>query len=75
MFWVGTVRHFFAVVLLVIFCVWVCGGVCVCVKIFEETFLEFCVFIFILRAISSYTTGLKALFNPYNCTGTVPTHK
>ena len=31
--------------------------------------------VFILRAISPYTTGLKALFNQSDCTGTAPTHK
>ena len=31
--------------------------------------------VFILSAISPYTTGLKALFNQSNCTGTAPTHK
>ena len=31
--------------------------------------------VFILSAISPYTTGLKALFNPSDCTGTAPTHK
>ena len=32
-------------------------------------------YVFILGAISPYTTGLKALFNPSDCTGTAPTHK
>ena len=32
-------------------------------------------YVFILSAISPYTTGLEALFNPSDCTGTVPTHK
>ena len=31
--------------------------------------------VFILSAISPYTTGLKALFNQSNCTGTAPTDK
>ena len=31
--------------------------------------------VFILSAISPYTTGLKALFNPSDCTDTAPTHK
>ena len=32
-------------------------------------------YVFILSAISPYTTGLKALFNQSGCTGTAPTHK
>ena len=32
-------------------------------------------YVFILSAISPYTTGLKALFNQSDCTGTAPTHK
>ena len=32
-------------------------------------------YVFILSAISPYTTGFKALFNQSNCTGTAPTHK
>ena len=32
-------------------------------------------YVFILSAISPYTTGLKALFNQFDCTGTAPTHK
>ena len=32
-------------------------------------------YVFILGAISPYTTGLKALFNQSDCTGTAPTHK
>ena len=32
-------------------------------------------YVFILRAISPYTTGLKVLFNQSDCTGTAPTHK
>ena len=32
-------------------------------------------YVFILSAISPYTTGLKALFNPSDYTGTAPTHK
>ena len=32
-------------------------------------------YVFILSAISPYTTGLKALFNQSHCTGTAPTHK
>ena len=32
-------------------------------------------YVFILSAISPYTTGLKALFNQCDYTGTVPTHK
>ena len=31
--------------------------------------------VFILSAISQYTTGLKALFNQSDCTGTAPTDK
>ena len=31
--------------------------------------------LFILSAIYPYTTGLKALFNQSDCTGTAPTHK
>ena len=34
-----------------------------------------CMYVFILSAISPYTTGLKALFNQSDCTGTAPTHK
>ena len=30
--------------------------------------MEFCVFIFILSAISPHTTGLRALLNPFDCT-------
>ena len=32
-------------------------------------------YVFILSAICPYTTGLKALFNQSDCTGTAPTHK
>ena len=32
-------------------------------------------YVFILSAISPYTTGLKALLNPSDCTSTAPTHK
>ena len=32
-------------------------------------------YVFILSAISPCPTGLKALFNQSNCTGTAPTHK
>ena len=32
-------------------------------------------YVFIFSAISPYTTGLKALFNQSDCTGTAPTHK
>ena len=32
-------------------------------------------YVFILSAISPYTTGLKALFNQSDCTGTAPTLK
>ena len=32
-------------------------------------------YVFILSAISPYTTGLKVLFNQSDCTGTAPTHK
>ena len=32
-------------------------------------------YVFILSTISPYTTGLKALFNQSDCTGTAPTHK
>ena len=32
-------------------------------------------YVFILSAISPYTTGLKALFNQSDCTGTAPTHR
>ena len=32
-------------------------------------------YVFILSAISPYTTGLKALFNQSDCTGTALTHK
>ena len=32
-------------------------------------------YVFILSAISPYTTGLKALFNQSDCTGTAPTDK
>ena len=32
-------------------------------------------YVFILSAISPYTTELKALFNQSDCTGTAPTHK
>ena len=32
-------------------------------------------YVFILSAISPYTTGLKALFNQSDSTGTAPTHK
>ena len=38
----------------------------------------FCIvlyFVFIISAISPYTTGLKELFNQSDCTGTAPTHK
>ena len=31
--------------------------------------------VFILSAISPYTTGLKALLNPSDCTGAAPNHK
>ena len=31
--------------------------------------------VFILSAISPYTSRLKALFNQSDCTGTAPTHK
>ena len=44
--------------------------------IFIHTILHlefYCVFI--LSAISPYTTGLKALLNPSDRTGTAPTHK
>ena len=44
-------------------------------KVEQCYFVCICVFIFILNAISPYTTGLRALFNPSDCTGTVPTHK
>ena len=42
-------------------------------KVSEMTLVLYCVFI--LSAISPYTTGLKALFNQSDCTGTAPTHK
>ena len=32
-------------------------------------------YVFILSAISPYTTGLKALLNESDCTGIAPTHK
>ena len=32
-------------------------------------------YVFILSAISPYTTRLEALFNQFDCTGTAPTHK
>ena len=32
-------------------------------------------YVFILSTISPYTTGLKALLNQSDCTGTAPTHK
>ena len=38
-------------------------------------YLCVCVFIFIVSVISPYTVGLRALFNPSDCTGTVPTDK
>ena len=31
--------------------------------------------VFLISAISPYTTGLKVLFNQSDCTGTTPTHK
>ena len=41
----------------------------------NDCFVCICVFIFILSTITPYTTGLRALFNPSDCTGTVPTDK
>ena len=32
-------------------------------------------YVFILSAISPYTTGLKVLFHQSDCTGRAPTHK
>ena len=37
----------------------------------DIAFVFFFVFVFILSAISAYTTGLKALYDPFNCTSTV----
>ena len=36
---------------------------------------DFLYCVFILSTIFPYTTGVKALFNPSDCTGTAPTHK
>ena len=38
-------------------------------------YYDYYYYVFILSAISPYTTGLKALFNQSDCTGTAPTHK
>ena len=38
----------------------------------QDLIILYCVFILI--AMSPYTTGLKALLNPSDCTGTDPTH-
>ena len=45
----------------------------VCVLSVLYYYYYYCVFI--LSAISPYTTGLKALFNQSDCTGTAPTDK
>ena len=37
-----------------------------------EVFNYYYYYVFILSAISPYTTGLKALFNQSDCTGTAP---
>ena len=41
----------------------------------SELLLCYYYYVFILSAISPYTTGLKALFNQSDYTGTAPTHK
>ena len=45
----------------------------VSVKVPVDCIVLYCVFI--LSAISPYTTGLEALFNPFDCTVAAPTHK
>ena len=42
---------------------------------FRRNYYYYYYYVFILSAISPYTTGLKALFNQSDCTGTAPTHK
>ena len=37
----------------------------------HEASIHCIVFVFILRAISPCTTGLKALYDPFDCTSTV----
>ena len=48
-------------------------------KLFYYTYYYYYVFIsimyFILSTISPYITGLEALFNQSDCTGTAPTQK
>ena len=44
-------------------------------SIAEINYYYYYYYVFILSAISPYTTGLKALFNQSGCTGTDPTHK
>ena len=41
-------------------------------KFYICVFVYFVYLFFILSAISPYSTGLRALFNPSDCTGTVP---
>ena len=43
-----------------------------CARI-EDQYYYYYYYVFILSAISPYTTGLKALFNQSDCTGTAPT--
>ena len=40
-----------------------------------DPFYYYYYYVFILSAISPYTTGLKGLFNQSDCTGTAPTLK
>ena len=48
----------------------------ICQKWFTpHVLLFYYYYVFILSAVSPYTTGLKALFNQSDCTGTAPTHK
>ena len=44
-------------------------------ELFSTESKNYYYYVFILSAISPYTTGLKALFNQSDCTGTAPTHK
>ena len=52
-----------------------CCGKCILPKYESQLMCTYYYYYYVLSAISPCTTGLKALYNQSNCTGTAPTHK